>query len=103
MTLISPPVRASWPSRFGAGGREESVDLPAAGACRLAISPDGRFLAAGLASGRVAVWTVPFDGPEGLKQEASKVVGRNLTKKEWERYFPSEPYRETFDYRLKEG
>ena len=103
VTLISPPVRASWLSRFGAGGREESVDLPAAGACRLAISPDGRFLAAGLASGRVAVWTVPFDGPEGLKQEASKVVGRNLTKKEWERYFPSEPYRETFDYRLKEG
>jgi WD40 repeat protein len=103
VTLVPPPAFRSQTVDLatrllgsGADEREESIDLPAAGACRLAVSPNGRLLAAGLANGRVVVWTVPFDGPGGLKDEARKVVGRNLTRKEWGRYFPSEPYHKTF-------
>ena len=77
VTLIPPPVVqskipdfAAWLLRSGTGGAEESVDLPAAGDCRLAVSPDGRLLAAGHAGGRISVWTVPFSGPDGLKDEA---------------------------------
>jgi WD40 repeat protein len=103
VTLIPAPVVqskipdfAAWLFRSGTGGAGESVDLPAAGACRLAVSPDGRLLAAGHAGGRVAVWTVPISGADGLKDEACKVVGRNLSQKEWASYFPSEHYRKTF-------
>jgi len=103
VTFIPPPaVRSKIPYfadvllRSGTGRGDDSVDLPGVGACRLAVSPDGRLLAAGYEGGRLAIWTVPFEGPGGLRDEASKVAGRNLTRKEWARYFPSEHYRKTF-------
>jgi hypothetical protein len=28
---------------------------------------------------------------------AKRVAGRNLTRTEWDKYFPEQPYRKTFD------
>jgi WD40 repeat protein len=43
--------------------------------------------------GQVKVWRLGYDE---LMDVARRTAGRNLTKREWDQYFPGLPYRETF-------
>jgi WD40 repeat protein/tRNA A-37 threonylcarbamoyl transferase component Bud32 len=71
---------------------EPTVNLPFLG-LRNAFSPDGKLLAATGADGRAMVWDVD---PVVWRQRACAIVGRNLTREEWELYLPSgAPYRAT--------
>jgi len=54
----------------------------------VAFSPDGRWLATG--SGRL--WRVRLDE---LVDLACRTAGRNLTRAEWEQYFPGQEYHKT--------
>ncbi|ABW10032.1 transcriptional activator domain [Parafrankia sp. EAN1pec] len=70
-----------------------SVGEPATqahGAGILARSPDGMSVVAGSDRGIAQVWHV--DLPEWMAT-ACRIAGRNLTRVEWERYLPGEPYR----------
>lgn len=59
----------------------------------LAIGPDGHWLAGGTTSRDVFLMTLRLNE---LIPQASKVVGRNMTRQEWAQYFPGEEYRKTF-------
>ena len=59
----------------------------------LAISPDGRWLFAGSADGRLFRW--PLDRKETIRI-AKVTAGRNLELDEWARFFPGQTYRPTF-------
>ena len=56
------------------------------------LSPDGRWLASGCADGTVRVWIATL---EELAEVGCQKVYRNMTREEWKRYFPGEPYRAT--------
>jgi WD40 repeat protein len=63
---------------------------------RVAFSPDGKTLFSGSAEGYIFVWDVD---PKSWEDRACDIVGRNLTRQEWSRYFGErgEPYRKTCD------
>ena len=57
------------------------------------FSPDGKFLAVAGVENLAMVWDVD---PEVWRERACAVVGRNLSREEWELYSPSgTPYRAT--------
>lgn len=60
------------------------------GAGILARSPDGMSAVAGSDRGIAQVWHVDLSE---WKATACRIAGRNLTRAEWERYLPGEPYR----------
>jgi WD40 repeat protein/energy-coupling factor transporter ATP-binding protein EcfA2 len=60
----------------------------------IVISPDGSRVLATSGAAEVHVWSRP---PEALIDKARRVVGRNLTRSEWDQYFPDQEYRKTFD------
>ena len=70
-------------------------------AAAMAFSPDGNLMAAGFSVGRdeesdggVAICHLDLVSWQRL---ARNITNRNLTRDEWSRYFPDEPYRATFD------
>ncbi len=58
----------------------------------LEFSADSNFLLSASADGTVRIWELDF---EKMISEACEIVGRNLSKKEWDEYFPNEIYRTT--------
>jgi len=58
----------------------------------LAFSPDGTWLISGGSQGTVYAWII---GKEALQTKLCEVVGRNMTRPEWDRYLPTTPYRTT--------
>ena len=69
--------------------------LPVAegGVQSVAFSPDGKTLAAACGDG-VVLWDVDL---ESWIRYARQIANRNMTRAEWQQYFPDTPYRPTFD------
>ena len=96
--------------RLASGGRDGTVrlwDLAAglgseptvlrgheSGVSSVAFAPDGRRLASGGWDGTVRLWSPDVDQ---LIAIARRVVGRNLTREEWDQAFPDQSYRKTFE------
>jgi WD40 repeat protein len=59
-----------------------------------AISPDGRWACATDYRVSTTVWPLATDD---LLKQARLAAGRNLSRAEWDLYFPSRPFRRTFD------
>jgi len=60
-----------------------------------AIEPYSQWLATGSRDASVRLWYLKTDD---LLAEASSVATRNLSAKEWDQYFPFQPYRKTFSH-----
>ena len=58
----------------------------------LTFSPDGQWLVAGSVEKPALLWQMNLDK---LTARACQAAGRNFTLEEWDRYFRSEPYRQT--------
>ena len=61
----------------------------------LGLDTNGRMLIAAGQHGTARVW--PLRWMPGLDQLAAQLAERNLSHDEWERHFPKEDYRKTFD------
>jgi WD40 repeat protein len=62
------------------------------GAYSLARSPDGAAAVAGTSEGAATIWDVDTGR---WAATACRIAGRNLTRAEWDRHLPGEPYRRT--------
>jgi WD40 repeat protein len=75
----------------------EPLPVPEGGVRGVAFSSDGKTLAAGYLdktrNGSVVLWDVDLDSWRPL---AGQIANRNLTRSEWQLYFPGTPYRRTF-------
>ncbi|HET9907224.1 MAG TPA: hypothetical protein VFQ23_11300 [Anaerolineales bacterium] len=58
----------------------------------IAFSPDGMTLASGSVDNNIVLWDINL---ETWLVKSCQRAGRNLTRVEWEQYFPSEEYRKT--------
>ncbi len=56
------------------------------------FTPAGKTLASAAIDGRLILWDV---SPQSWIEQSCMRAGRNLTRVEWERYFPADPYRKT--------
>lgn len=62
------------------------------GTAQIARDEEGARMITGSTSGRAVVWDLDVDHWEDA---ACRLAGRNLTRDEWARYLPTQPYRET--------
>jgi hypothetical protein len=62
------------------------------GTAQIARDEEGARMVTGSTSGRAVVWDLDVDHWEDA---ACRLAGRNLTRDEWARYLPTQPYRET--------
>jgi WD40 repeat protein len=75
------------------GSLTSSLDLPPFLGLRNAFSPDGKLLAVAGVETRAMLWSVD---PALWRQRACAIVGRNLSREEWNLYLPGgTPYRAT--------
>jgi len=58
----------------------------------LAFSPDGKTMASGSSDNTIILWDVD---PESWQVRACRRAGRNLTRAEWQAFFPGRPYHKT--------
>jgi WD40 repeat protein len=80
-----------WDGRTGA--YEAGIPLPdAATDATVAYLPDGAGLLVSALDGRT--WTVDTR-PTAWVEQACRIAGRNLTKNEWQQFFPNRPYEVT--------
>jgi WD40 repeat protein/class 3 adenylate cyclase len=64
----------------------------------VAFAADGTRLISAGNDGRVLLWNVePWASDDALSKRACDLVGRNLTRSEWETYLPGKSYRRTCD------
>jgi WD40 repeat protein len=64
----------------------------------VAFADNGRRVVSAGGDGRVLLWNVEPWANEGvLRERACSVVGRNLTRTEWEQFLPGKSYRRTCD------
>jgi WD40 repeat protein len=70
----------------------EPLSHPHHGTYSLARSPDGTTAVDGTYAGVAQVWDVDI---ERWVATACRIAGRNLTRAEWRRYLPGQPYRRT--------
>jgi WD40 repeat protein len=61
------------------------------GTAQIARDEEGARMVTGSTSGRAVVWDLDVDHWE---EAACRLTGRNLTRDEWARYLPTQPYRE---------
>jgi WD40 repeat protein len=62
----------------------------------VAFTGDGRRVVSAGGDGRVLLWNVePWASEDALRERACSVVGRNLTRTEWDQFLPGESYRRT--------
>ncbi|MEI7995410.1 MAG: hypothetical protein WCH01_10965, partial [Methylococcaceae bacterium] len=65
-----------------------------AGSWSAAFTQDDHWLITGGDDGRVCLWSLRQDE---LIRLANLIVGRNLTEEEWQKYFPNQQERKTFE------
>jgi len=70
------------------------------GITALTISPDGHWLVTGSVDGTARLWNLRLGE---LVDLACRTAGRNLTRAEWEQYFPGQDYRRTCEQWSLEG
>jgi WD40 repeat protein len=58
----------------------------------LDFSPDGKTMASGSSDNTIILWDVD---PESWQVRACRMAGRNLTRAEWQAFFPGRPYHKT--------
>jgi WD40 repeat protein len=58
----------------------------------VAFSPNGESLASGTWDGTIIMWDL---NPQSWINQSCQIVGRNLTRAEWAKYFLGEEYRKT--------
>jgi WD40 repeat protein len=66
-----------------------------AGIAAVAISSDNRWLVTGSWDNTARLWGLHLDE---LIDLACRTAGRNLTRAEWEQYFPGQDYRKTCEH-----
>ena len=65
----------------------------------VAFSPDGKTLAAGYDGVGGGGGVVQFDiDLTSWRRQAGSIANRNLSRAEWQEYFPGQAYRKTFDW-----
>ncbi len=66
----------------------------------MAFSPDGKTLAVGYGdAARAGGGVVQFDiDLTSWRRQAGSIANRNLSRAEWQEYFPGQAYRKTFDW-----
>ena len=88
-----------WDARRGVRLQAEPLTVAEGRVSSMAFSPDGMTVAAIYYDDRVGgtgvvFWDVDLDS---WMRRAGQIANRNLSLKEWRRFFPDEPYRKTFD------
>jgi WD40 repeat protein len=81
-----------WNLNAPVGSQLVRIDSPGDEVHCLLNAPGDRIVAAG-GNGKLKAWSTSV---ARLLAQAEAIVGRNLTKQEWDLYFPGQPYRPTF-------
>lgn len=88
-------LKEAWVRVYNLEKRSEATYFTIPGSSTaLTFSPDGEWLASGSFYGVVRVW---LWRPKTWTETAAKHLTRNLTRDEWQTFFPDTPYRKTIE------